>query len=472
MEDDDSIIIPITEWPPPEQQNNEKSKHDVQDQHEDETEKIHKKFKSDFCYTEYPQVDKTLAVWFRKNASTLKQKYKIPKITNPKTILNIVAGFSEGKEFLQSKLDELMDEKLVKNSGSNPTLLYAIASYQDKLGYTKEALSNTKQCLHILGINISFMELKSSSFLKEIMYLSEFEKKTLWLFSKLSMESEMLKQAGKTNKVNKLTVSRVDAKDLDLKTFKDDYCATKTPVVIINSKSPTLVPWTLEHIATVAGGCSVDIRTPVKGSCEWAGLEGDGRVKVFDFIKDKTPGHYLFDWSLPLYCPQLAHEFTITSHFSEDFLKRTSSSALYHSSWPSLFIAPAGTNSGLHIDAFGSHFWMYLISGKKQWTFYPCDQAGLLGPKFIDSTDPVFSGDDSGLSSPYTVTLCPGEWLFVPAGSPHKVDNLEESVAVSGNFVNDTNLEAVEKHLKINSLIDPRAFDLLKEFCDLNFFIN
>lgn len=469
MEDDDSIIMPITEWPPPLKQNIETIKHDLKHQHEYETEKIHKKLKSDFCFTEYPQVDTTLAVWFRKNSSTLKQKYKMPKISNPKTILNIVAGFTEGKNFLQCKLDQLIDEKLAKNSASNPTLLYAIAAYQDKLGYIEEGLSNIKQCLQLLGIDRSFMELKSSLFLQESVYLSEFEKKTLWLFSKLSMESEMLKEAEKTNKSNKLTVTRIDANHMDLKTFKKDYCATKTPVVIINSKSPTLVPWTLEHIATVAGGCSVDIKTPVKGSCEWAGLEGDGRVNVCDFIQDKTPGHYLFDWSLPLYCPQLAEEFTIASCFSDDFLKRTSSCALYHSSWPSLFIAPAGTNSGLHIDAFGSHFWMYLVSGKKQWTFYPCDQAGLLGPKLIDSTDPVFSGDEGKSCSPYTVTLCPGEWLFVPAGSPHKVENLEESVAVSGNFVNDTNIEAVEKHLKINSLLDSRAFDLLKEFCDLNF---
>ena len=78
-------------------------------------------------------------------------------------------------------------------------------------------------------------------------------------------------------------------------------------------------------------------------------------------------------------------------------------------------------------------------------------------------------GGDDVVTQAYTVTLCPGEWLFVPAGSPHKVENLEDSVAVSGNFVNDTNIVDVEKHFKINSLIDPRAFDLLKEFNDLSF---
>ena len=87
------------------------------------------------------------------------------------------------------------------------------------------------------------------------------------------------------------------------------------------------------------------------------------------------------------------------------------------------FFQQARTNSGLHIDAFGSHFWMYLISGEKKWTFYPPESTSHLQPVLYDSLDPVFkSGPDEPLDVPsYTVNLQPGQLLFVPAGSPHKV---------------------------------------------------
>ena len=66
-----------------------------------------------------------------------------------------------------------------------------------------------------------------------------------------------------------------------------------------------------------------------------------------------------------------------------------------------------------------------------------------------------------------SVELTPGCLLFVPAGCPHKVENLEDSIAVSGNFVNESNIGEAEKHLRISALQDPRAGDLLREFHNL-----
>ena len=70
---------------------------------------------------------------------------------------------------------------------------------------------------------------------------------------------------------------------------------------------------------------------------------------------------------------------------------------------------------------------------------------------------------------PSSVDLTAGHLLFVPAGCPHKVENLEDSIAVSGNFVNESNIGEAEKHLRISALQDPRAGDLLREFDNLGF---
>ena len=50
------------------------------------------------------------------------------------------------------------------------------------------------------------------------------------------------------------------------------------------------------------------------------------------------------------------------------------------------------------------------------------------------------------------------------------MENLEDSIAVSGNFVNESNIGEAEKHLRISALQDPRASDLLREFDNLGFF--
>lgn len=59
-------------------------------------------------------------------------------------------------------------------------------------------------------------------------------------------------------------------------------------------------------------------------------------------------------------------ELTIPDYFADNYLLKTPKGSLYHDSWPSLFIAPAGITSELHVDAFSSNFWMALFEGKKR----------------------------------------------------------------------------------------------------------
>ena len=107
----------------------------------------------------------------------------------------------------------------------------------------------------------------------------------------------------------------------------------------------------------------------VTGSTEWAKLETACSMKICDFIdslQSLREPLYLFDWSIPTHAPELAKELVIPKYFAGDFLQRTSPGSLYRDSWPSLFIAPAGLHSDLHVDAFGSNFWMALFQGRKR----------------------------------------------------------------------------------------------------------
>ena len=111
------------------------------------------------------------------------------------------------------------------------------------------------------------------------------------------------------------------------------------------------------------------LKRMLKESSEWAKLEPACSMKISDFIDSlgmlQEP-LYLFDWSVPTYAPELAKELTIPKYFAGDFLQRTAPGSLYKESWPSLFIAPQGLHSDLHVDAFGSNFWMALFQGRKR----------------------------------------------------------------------------------------------------------
>ena len=105
-------------------------------------------------------------------------------------------------------------------------------------------------------------------------------------------------------------------------------------------------------------------------SAEWAKLESAGSCTIAEFItslSNEEETRYLFDWSLPLYAPELATELTIPKYFANDFLQRaTNPDHLYQDSWPSMFIARKGVTSDMHVDSFGSNFWMALFQGKKR----------------------------------------------------------------------------------------------------------
>ena len=114
-----------------------------------------------------------------------------------------------------------------------------------------------------------------------------------------------------------------------------------------------------------------------------------------------------------------------------------------------------------------------------RWLFFPPEDLALLYPTYPHSTDAVFEASLSlpdltshpllSLTHPTEVTLSPGELLFVPAGSPHRVENLEPSLAISANFVDRSNYDGVLKELRVNALRDHRADALLQALEKLDF---
>ena len=225
-------------------------------------------------------------------------------------------------------------------------------------------------------------------------------------------------------------------------------------------------------------------------SIEWAGLEPttpQAQTTVAEFIDTldalaaEAEPPYLYDWSLPQHCAdELLHAggFRVPRYFANDLLQRLEPGSLYRDAWPSLFVGPAGSRCSVHVDTFGSHFWMLLFEGEKRWTIFPPDAAPLLRPSYAHGHDPIFGADVHGAAADddellrraprWEGVLKAGE-AFVPADCPHAVANLTKTSAISANFVLPDNLELARQELRVAACACPEARRVAAQLDDPGF---
>jgi len=170
----------------------------------------------------------------------------------------------------------------------------------------------------------------------------------------------------------------------------------------------------------------------------------------------EAEGLYLYDLSLPLQLPGLLNHIFMPRYFAHCYLQQTMRVHCFSRSWPTLFIGAANSQAKLHVDQWHGHFWMYMISGRKRWTIFHPEDAHLLRPTVPEGRHhPVFSDlheleGDEGFERArrLDIVLEEGETLFVPGGAPHLVVNLTDSVAVAGNFLDESNFDVAMADLR------------------------
>jgi histone arginine demethylase JMJD6 len=113
-----------------------------------------------------------------------------------------------------------------------------------------------------------------------------------------------------------------------------------------------------------------------------------------------------------------------------------------------ILIGPARSGTGLHIDPLGTHAWVTLLEGMKRWVLFPygTDRAkiGMIEPQIPSSL--WFANDEDGgwyhramkgVPGAVEILQHPGETVYVPAGWPHLVLNLEFSTAITQNYATE-----------------------------------
>ncbi len=211
----------------------------------------------------------------------------------------------------------------------------------------------------------------------------------------------------------------------------------------------------------------------------WAHLKDDSaRVTFKEFLKQSSVSNsnhdhssnpnsqsLIFDfsvWRTPLgrKFAERVHDFPPLPHVDYLAPAQIRGAPVEGSSFPTLFVnTRPGAGAGAHVDFSGTHFWQLVGSGKKRYQLVSRDELAFLHPKYLDelSSPWIADGPESGAmeaaSAKYGVPIHEvdvesGDVIFVPAGWAHRVSNLEPTIALSGNFVDKSNLADVLEQLK------------------------
>lgn len=263
-------------------------------------------------------------------------------------------------------------------------------------------------------------------------------------------------QAGLGELPSARQVPRRSAAELSVREFIEDYAKKGLPVIITGINITGGAPWTLKFFKDRCN-VSVPLKRRNPKSDDWGRLQDAGRLPLGEFIDSFASNRtrrkwYLHDWSLPRNCPQVFGPapfsgFTVPKYFVGDYFQRAAFEGYQHS-WPSLFIGSSETQSSLHIDSGNTNFMLHLLSGRKEWRFYSAQDlvnlyASPVGAHFHYD---VFRPDHkkfplASYAKQFVGIQEPGETIFIPAGNPHAVRNLEPIHGISMNYVDVSNVK-------------------------------
>ncbi|KAJ4978442.1 hypothetical protein NE237_009222 [Protea cynaroides] len=175
-----------------------------------------------------------------------------------------------------------------------------------------------------------------------------------------------------------------------------------------------------------------------------------------DRVREERP-LYLFDPKFAEKVPTLGSDYEIPVYFREDLFSVLGDERPDYR-W--VIIGPAGSGSSFHIDPNSTSAWNAVIKGSKKWVLFPPD---VVPPGVHPSPDgaevacPVsiiewfmnfYGATRNWRKRPIECVCKAGEVIFVPNGWWHLVINLEESIAITQNYVSRRNLLNVLDFLK------------------------
>ncbi len=236
-------------------------------------------------------------------------------------------------------------------------------------------------------------------------------------------------------------VVRITAGESDL--LYTDYISENRPVIIdgLADSWPAKKRWTRSWLKANHGQAQV----PVLDIQQMQVLDMT-LAQYLDQLEAGVDRLYLIDWSLPKTRPELLLDLKQVDMARIDWLSLKEGGSY----WPTLFIGPKGSFTGFHVDTFGSHAWNTVLWGKKLFLLISpqdiatLEEAGNQSPETFKQalTGDIFYRDVAQIPgmtqiTPQLAQLEAGQTLYTPEGWLHTVINLEDTLAVTGNWVDE-----------------------------------
>lgn len=261
-----------------------------------------------------------------------------------------------------------------------------------------------------------------------------------WLCASLEIKPDWLT----TDNIEKRT-------DLSVADFITDFEEPNKPVLLRNALSswPALKKWTRDYLLTH----TKDVRFAAGPIT----LTLPDYFRYSDSAEEERP-LYIFDSKFAEKAPQLALDYEVPIYFREDLFSILGEEERPDYRW--LIAGPARSGSSFHIDPNSTSAWNAVVKGAKKWVMYPPE---VVPPGVFPSPDGADVATSVSITEwfmnfyaetrrgggaagvrPVECVCRAGEVVFVPRGWWHVVINLEESVAITQNFVSRYELHPQE----------------------------
>ncbi|GAV83265.1 LOW QUALITY PROTEIN: F-box domain-containing protein/Cupin_8 domain-containing protein, partial [Cephalotus follicularis] len=241
-------------------------------------------------------------------------------------------------------------------------------------------------------------------------------------------------------------------KDLSAEEFYHEYDGKK-PVLLTGLADawPARSIWKLDQLMQNYGDTIFKIS---QKSFQKISMKFKDYVSYMNLQHDEDP-LYIFDDKFGEAAPGLLKDYTVPHLFLEDFFDVLDKDNRPPFRW--FIIGPERSGASWHVDPALTSAWNTLLCGRKRWALYPPGRVPLGVTVHVNEEDgdvnietpsslqwwldfyPLLADEDK----PIECTQLPGETIFVPSGWWHCVLNLENTVAVTQNFVNKKNFEFV-----------------------------
>lgn len=241
---------------------------------------------------------------------------------------------------------------------------------------------------------------------------------------------------------NLMQVTRDGSNHVSKNYFNENYGYPGIPVVFSHAfqDMPVKSKWDLPYlIAAMPDPEQLEV------------LDGSNEKRMMtlaEYVEARDPSVYYK--TLRHVKNELAADFTPPSQFDCWYAGTTVGTPRNRLSW--LYVGTKDTFSEVHRDIWWTSAWNYLIKGRKLWLIYPAAYtAGIEGNMdayMVDGDPEHLLRGDHGIYKPLVCIQEEGELVFVPGNCYHSVINLEDTISLTENFMNEINYDTVRMYFR------------------------